>query len=193
MNTINISSASFGAKFINKIPVKKFDSLNNAYKDSLVSFVQIDSRNRKDVAALMDTAKYWRDGHYADNIAYTARELYLGKMDDNHYQVYALTSQKKQFDNLLSEKILGLIELENKPDYAEILHLQVDPELIYTNQPPRYKYVGTGILNFLKKFYNKTLELASVCSAVEFYQKNGFEICSSTSLRFRWKPSKIKH
>ena len=190
MDTTNFSSTNFGAKFINKIPVKKLDLLNNTYKDANVSFVQIEPNNRNDALALKYTARYWYNGHYADNIAYTARQIYTGAIDSNRYQVYALTKQKKHFNELSSDKILGLVEVENKPNFTEILHLQVDPELVYTIQPPTYKHVGTGILNSLKKFYKKSIELKSVYSAVKFYEKNGFKMSDPSKLRLRWEPSK---
>lgn len=190
MNTTNVSSTSFSAKFINYVPVKKLDFINKTYTESSSSLVQIDPKNVMDLLALQDTTRYWHNARYADNIFYTARNLFNCEVSENRYQIYALTTQKEDFEELSPNSILGLVEVKNKPKTMEILHLQVDPELVFANSFPNYKYVGTGILNSLKKLYNKTIELESACTAVEFYLKNGFKMQNPNKLRLFWEVKK---
>lgn len=69
----------------------------------------------------------------------------------------------------------------------ELMYLQVDPILLQKMEPPVYKSVGTGIINSLKRVYNKAIQLVSLYSATEFYVKNGFDVIDKEKLRYLWR------
>ena len=123
------------------------------------------------------------------DIANVVDDLSIGAADSERYQVYALTSQNRDFDKLCSDDILGLAEVENGEKAVELDYLQVNPQFIFGSQCPLFREVGTGIVDSLKSLYNKVIELTSAYSATEFYEKNGFEIFDINKLRYRWKPN----
>ncbi len=187
---INISpTTNFGAKFINNVTVQKYNPYSREYTPDTVSFVQIEPEKRRDVLAINAVTDLWSDGAFMIDIANVVDDLSIGAADSERYQVYALTSQNRDFDKLCSDDILGLAEVENGEKAVELDYLQVNPQFIFGSQCPLFREVGTGIVDSLKSLYNKVIELTSVYSATEFYEKNGFEIFDINKLRYRWKPN----
>lgn len=180
---INFNNLNFGAKYINSTLIKKYDSNKQSYSPVQAAFVEIESSNLSDRDALHELRKDWKDCDYyiapiVDSIDY--------EFEDN--KVYALTSQRHNFDKLRSDEIMGLANMDvSKGKIPELSYLQVDPSLLNKMEPPIYKNVGTGILNSLKQIYNKAIQLVSAYSATEFYVKNGFDIIDKKKLRYIWR------
>lgn len=181
-------SPYFGAKFINAVAIGKNSHHKNKYFDDLVSFVQIEPTNPDDIEAVKNAALYWKDDKYALNISYAAETL----KDNIESSVYALTSQKSNFQFLDSDKILGLMHTTTFPNDTKFIeHIQVYPELI-NEKNPEYKGVGTGILNSLKQLSNMIVCFpASGLSVKSFYLKNGFREKHEKSNCYVWAKNNI--
>ena len=173
----------FGAKFVNNTTVGKKDTNTDTYHNEYVSFVEIEPDNQKDLDALENCAKYWRNDDFAMNISHAANAIHNKSKYYKSNRVFALTSQKSDYDNLDDNKILGLVHIsEFCKESAFIEHLQVNPDMIFDKNSTfdftkerEYKGGGTGILNSLKQLYWKiTLFPSSSDSVKNFYKKNGF-------------------
>ena len=185
-----VTSINFNAQFINQVTIKRYNPDKNNYNSIPVSFVQIEAENNNDIQAVKKTTKDWQNGMFSDKICIAAERIAEEKTNNSPVRIYALTSQMKDFDNLRPDNILGLVETENNKNALEINHLQVNPEFLPSIEPPKYRHVGSGILDSLKNLYNKVIELTSVYTATNFYEKNGFEIFDIHKFRYRWIPKK---
>ena len=162
---INFNNINFGAKYVSTTQIKQYDYIKQNYSPVPASFVEIDPSNQSDREALHDLLKDWKGSDFTcsivDSIDYESE-------DTN--KVYALTRQSKDFNNLRSSEIVGLADMDiTKGKTPELMYLQVDPILLQKMEPPVYKSVGTGIINSLKRVYNKAIQLVSLYSATEFY------------------------
>lgn len=178
MRIENNTQSHFGAKYVNKMKVGKL--VNDKYEQVNASFVKIEKNNKKDLKALHDIAKYWEHDKYAINIY---QKTNAGCSDD----VYALTSQTSNFENLNPNEILGVCEIGATEFLGGFLdYLQVKPEFVY-NIKPEYKGVGTAIINSLKKIYYKiSLTSANSKSVKNFYERNEFMEYPKDSCFFTW-------
>ena len=121
------------------------------------------------------------------NILYGEKRSYFGDIADNasldyrcktsfeDKKYYVLTCQKRNFEKLDPDSILGAVQVESHEKYNEINYLQVIPEQNYLNPEREYKNVGASIVDTILKLYpNKQLMLYSSNSAINFYKKIGF-------------------
>lgn len=180
-------SPAFRAKFVNSINIGKLNNSFAKYADSKVSFVEIEPHNDMDIDALEKCSKYWSYAKFTDNIYQVAYSIRNNSKYHNKNKVYALTSQTDKFEKLHQDKILGLIHvspLEDKTIFID--HLQVKPDIIYTNKP-EYKGVGTGILTSLKLLADKIKLFPTKEKSVrDFYERNGFFEFTVGSNIFTW-------
>ena len=172
---MDICGVSFGAKPINDITIKKYDRKKKDFINIPVKFVMLESDNRSDIKVLDKIANQWAKADYMRRIA-TASHW----MNELPISIYALTTQKDKFEKLKSSKILGFAEMrknENFPDYDWLHYLQVKPEAINTQKGENktYQYVGTSMINSLKRIYRNISLFSADSPYVEnFYRKNGF-------------------
>lgn len=180
---------TFGANFINQAKIGKLAQDKSKYADEIVSFVKINTKNKCDLSALDKAASYWENDKFAANIAYVARSANDKNSLYNKDDIYALTLQRDNFENLESNKILGLIDIlpENNNKSAFIEYIQVKPSMIYFVHP-KYKGIGTAILASLKKMYDSiTCVPLSEKSVKDFYKRNGFVKQADSKYRFFWE------
>ncbi len=197
MITNYTNTPNFKAKFIDKTQVKKLNKVTKKYENIEASFLEFDPKNKKDLKTLKDLSIYWNESSFAWDICETAKAIVENFINPNTNKVYILTKQKDNFKSLKYNDVLGLADVESKEnnigeDILEIHRLQVDPEFAINNNNlnkkiPEIKHIGTEILNILKKF-NKTIELNSVSSALDFYEINGFKNINENPLNLRWRP-----
>ena len=167
---------SFRANFVNRAKIMKF--VNGTYKNEYASFVRIDPFNQNDISALKDNARCWVSDRYAFalNIYYAACAVRNKSKYYKDHAVYALTLQKENYNELDSDKILGLLQTSPYIDNSLLIeHIQVNPEYLYKSDA-KYKTLGTAILNSIKNLSNKiSCYPSSEKSVKDFYIKNGFE------------------
>ncbi len=191
---MDIDSISFGATPLNKVRVKRLDSKTNKFKNIPAYFVRLDAKNKGDLIAANSVAKNWKGAKYIKKIATASH--WMNVRNYVEIDVYALTTQSKEFENLNPNLILGMAEIRNNDvnNYYHINHLQVKPEAINVNKKDnKYKYIGSSILSSLKKVY-KSLSLDSEDdkNIEAFYRRNGFFDDYTRDGRFIWHSDIIK-
>ena len=173
---MDIDRVNFGAKYINTIKIKKFDEVSESFANYSVAFVKLDPNNKDDLRVVDAAVIQWKDADYIKKIATASH--WIGKAP---IEVYALTTQKNNFNKLKPSKILGFAEMRKdqiRLDFNWLYYLQVNPKAINinkTNSSNQYKYVGTSILKSLKKIYNNiSLYSVNIPPIIKFYKDNGF-------------------
>lgn len=95
------------------------------------------------------------------------------------YKYYVLTEQKKDFETLIPEKVLGLVSVEKSfpnPRSNTIRYLQTNPIYKFSVENSKYKRIGTMLVDSLiKLFPKKNIVLTSDGESLRFYQKLRFE------------------
>lgn len=161
---------SFKGNYVCDTQVKK----NN--KPYTLSFVQIDTKNKSDITALSELDYMYQRKSYFGDISDNASLDYRCNMSFNDKKYYVLTSQKRNFEKLDSDMILGAVQVEPHENCNEINYLQVIPEQNYSNSNREYKNLGASIVGTILKLYpDKQLMLYSSNSAIDFYKKLGFK------------------
>jgi len=175
---------SFKASLITSVDLKKKRN-EKSYRDCRANLVELSSKNEDDKLALAKIACDWE--HEASGFTY---EVYNEILKDKLYpdvkkeHYYAITTQKRRFEKLEPEKILGVALFSEKKDSKNELNwLQVHPKNNSEYKQSReYKRVGDSIIHYIQKtFSNSPIYVQSGDSAVGFYKNNGFkpnnEIC----------------
>lgn len=187
----NSNNLAFKARFLQNIPVLKFNYKTKNYDKVLSSFVEFDPKNIDDAKALSEVVNYWENDKYAccilNGFEYCTKNL--DKFEK--YKVFALTSQKNNYDKLISDELLGLAQMDIEDGQTHYLsYLQVKPAYIeqYNILGNRiYKGIGSGILSALKKIYNSISLRASSSGLDSFYKKNNFDLMSKSERKYLWK------
>ena len=161
---------SFKAQYIKTTPIKNLKR-DLSYSVKNVSFVTLESQNQADICAIRSINLSWNSGFL--------RRIYnnLSRYNDK-FKIFALTTQKQNFEELKANKILGVALVERKPDGVLYLdYLQTNPKYIKENALlPKYKNIGTAILNCIKQEPKvKCIKAESVPAAFDFYLKNDFK------------------
>lgn len=187
----NSNNLNFKARFLQKIPVSKYNNKTKNYDKFLASFVEFDPKNTDDVKALAEAVKYWQNDSYACCILNVFEYCTRNLNNCSKYRTFALTSQKNNYDKLISDELLGLAQMELKDGQTHYLnYLQVNPDYIeqYNIWGDRmYKGVGSGILSALKKIYNTISLKASSHGLDSFYKKNNFDLISKSDKKYLWE------
>lgn len=181
------SHVNFGAKFIKKVNIKKFDKLTNEFKPIEASFVKFDPKNKEDLTAISSAVDSWEGQFFAKSIADHASKMQSSELSQRHNQIYLLSSQKDNFENLEPSKILGMAKTEHwKHTPDEIRYFETKPDIKHSQKDRTIKDVGKAMIESLKELYPKRIELTSSTSAADFYEKQGFKLIDEAWLRYRW-------
>ncbi len=191
MDSINFKALPI----IKQIKIQKFDKKTKQYVDCKANFVKLTADNRDDLKAVNACEQKWKGAAYIQKIATAAH--WLGYRNGTKIDVYALTTQKNNFNKLNPKNILGLAEIrtnEATPQNAELYHLQVKPTAISINGTNKsYKKVGTSIVRSLQKMY-KTITLFSdkTPEVKKFYENLGFieDYCGED--HYTWSSNLLK-
>lgn len=185
------NNISFGANFIQKLPVQKYSFKNKKYIPAYANLIEINPHDIQDVTALNNIAKAFGDDNYVNNISYDAKLAYKRHSTNERFAAFLLTKQSGNFENIDANKVLGAAEiLRVKNREIDLVYLQTDPFLVYSLLPRTVKNVGGAILDYLKQTNDKISLIAT--SAERFYLKNGFKPVSSDCSLLVWskKPGK---
>ena len=168
---------NFGAQHIMDMNVGKLNGDKYVQKD--VAFVELDPTDKNDRNTLQKIANNWGSYCFAEDI-YNEVKLYL-KDNPDKGQVFALTTQARNFENLDPDSVLGLAEIntEDKRKYHNVYleRLQTNPEYLDAYEKPQYRGIGTSIHKCLFKEYQGnriTLNAVPLTSVLEHYEKNGY-------------------
>ena len=181
------NNISFGARFVQKIPIKKYSFEDKIYKQATANLVELDPFDIKDVHTLGNIADEFGGDSFANNVYIDAKSAYKrNNRATTDMRIFALTKQEDTFDKLKDREILGIVETSNKAEKSiEIEYLQTHPKFIYPWGPAAIKRIGSAILDCLKSFNDK-ITLRSSPNATFFYKKNGFEKVDPNKRIFVW-------
>lgn len=170
---------NFKASYINSTTIKRINQPQTT--DKVVSFVELSPQSMSDVKAIRTLSYCWDDNKsFAGDLYNNLRDCRLYS-DDSGQKFYAITQQRNNFEKLDSDEILAVAQIHDRDDIHLDL-LQVDPANNNDVYLREFCYVGTAMLNCLKKLFpDKDITLKSVNSAIEFYLKNGFNRIGDSS------------
>ena len=183
MNIIIQNKIPFNAHFVRNTTLLKYDTDSHKYEPDTVSFVKFDPDNKKDFEAIDKLKNKWQDSILISHVKKCGTRMIKKDPYANGANIFAVTSQTEDFDNLDPKKILSLAQTENV-GYKKIYlrAIERNPE---NNE---YKKIGTATINALKEEYNK-ITLNSLKEAVDFYIHCGFKKKSNDANEFYWRKS----
>lgn len=170
---------SFKANYIGKITINKINN-NKHITPEEVSLVRLNANNTSDVNSLKKISENWDNNKtYAYKIYtdFCYRSIFSEDMPNQ--EVFAVTKQKNNLENLVPFAILGLMRIDKikaLPDNIYIDFLQTAPEHQYNSKNAIYKNIGKSLVNYLKNtFSNKTLIAFPNETSENFFKKIGFK------------------
>lgn len=175
------NNISFRANFINPGKIKK----TSTCKDIPASFVELKSKCYNDRMSLKGVVSLWGEGDtFAAGILDDLESSTYDYSTNKRY--FALTLQRKQMDELIPKKILGLAEIIQGKGRIKIKYLQTDPQNNIHSSKRKFRGIGTAIIDSLKALFPQDeIILQTAESAREFYKFNGFEELGEYEMIFR--------
>lgn len=191
--TANRYKLSFQADLKDRVFIKqRFDG--DVYESKGASIVEFDKKCENDKKALEQTANYWstipeKNNNFAIDIYNEFLDAQKTDVDAYDRQFFGITLQDDKFENMNSDKLLGLAQvchvsqdeyLSLKSDGYMLDLLQTKPNNKHGVSGREYKEAGQRMLEFvIKKYTSKPLLVVPTKSAEQFYYNNGF----------RWMPN----
>lgn len=179
---------SFQARYISPALVMRQEP--SGYKNTKVSFVELDTKAYSDFRAIEQLKYFWgKDSDYISDICESFLEVLNGAVKEKVIKFFALTAQDSNFEKLNSDKILGIVEFEKVNEKVNhINYIQAGKNFSHYTNMPEYKYIGSALLNLLKSRYSNQDILLLSTDAGGFYKKNGFEELSGADTNyFLWR------
>ena len=165
--------------------VKELDANTLKYNDKKISFVELNSFNTNDMITLNNISKDWDKSMFAKSIYQDAQNINEFEDIDCNVKFYAITTQNKNHEKLIPEKILGLCEIKEEGyKKAFVEFVESNPESI-NNPYAKYKAIGNGIFQALKNYYDN-ISLQSTVTALKFYERQGFKPVEKYSRILHW-------
>lgn len=178
---------SFGASFIKEVNVKKLVENSKSYITKNVSCVELDPLNKADVKAINETQDAFYGVSFVDDIFFNAKKIFRKGENKENMQIYALTTQKDNFEKLDADKVLVMADVVAKEDNGAYLeYIQAHPLIAYAIDKPPYKNVGTELIKILQEKFS-SIKCNSIADG--FYEKNGFIREKQGSNHFIWNKS----
>lgn len=193
---MEVNSVNFGATPVNKINILKHNKSAKAFVDEQAYVVKLDHNNRSDMSAVNKLVPKWKGAKYIQKIVTASH--WMGCRENVEIDVYALTTQQKDFNKLRPNKILGLAEMRNNPKDEKdriLYHLQVKPTSMNVGNYgyKGHKHVGKGLIESLKKIYkNISLFSEDNPNILRFYESNGFIKDYKGSNHYSWSSNLFK-
>ena len=178
---------NFRANLVTRTNVLKLGKHTKKYAPTEVSFVKIDRELKSDIKALREIKKIWPYSFASNIYKEASNSEYL-------VDVYALTTQEKDFEYLNPNNIIGLVETSNRYKGSIYLeYLQTNPQYIADEDSdmPLYKKIGTTMLNLLKNLEStEIIKLSPTFSSIDFYAKNDFKVDAKDEGTIIWEKNK---
>lgn len=172
------NNVHFGAKYIS--PATIGVKAGKYWKDVNVSFVKLDTASVSDRKVLEQTADLWQGKNLSAAIAEEAK-IMRGKSD-----IYAVTTQMTQHENLMPIQILGLMstgKLTKKQNITEVFKIGTHPNFAYEqkHRSREIKHIAKGMLEAFKNFAKEHTKAPVAVNYAEphemkFLQRVGLDI-----------------
>ncbi len=190
MNNMKLSAhtgINFQAQLLSKTKALKYDRDNGEYNDVPVSFVEVSPKDSDDMKSVRNAVEYWDGDLYGMNIANSMGTLRWSTDENPSDKFFVITTQQKDFQKLNSDNIEAIAHIFETKKRVKVVHLQVNPDLIYTLEQPKYKHIGKSMIDSLKDKYNdRSINLISSSTAQRFYEKQGFNRTKDVENRYIW-------
>ena len=188
---------NFTGKYISSSTIYK-QTNNGKYKRTKVAVVELSPKSNKDLQFLENTTNLWRSSLVheiiADKISLNAQvehdnDVKTSIQDSYQTKFYAVTRQRGHYDKLKPERALALAEISLiTDDLLELDLCQVEPNCEHGVKNRKYNRIGTALINFIKKEFNKhAIILTSLDGVKGFYKALGFESISSDDSRWMFR------
>ena len=159
INNVN-NATSFKASYIDKINIQKWNN-KNKYVPYQANLVEL---NLSDLKVLEEINKKWKNNWLCDEFINWAKSLH-----NYSDRLFALTTQKENFENLQSDEVLGLMNIDLHKRKSELNYIETKPA------NPDYNKVGSSLINYAKTLTNRiSLTAGSKSLADKFYKPLGF-------------------
>ena len=144
---------NFKANLINTTHVRKLNPITKQFTPHKVSFVEINSKSRRDIKTLKKLAKAWGEKSYYAEVIYLITKTFPS------FRTYLLTEQDADFKNIDHKKVLGITQLSQiSKDHLCIDYLETRPEYQKTNPNREYKKNWfRNITQLEKNFYKQDI------------------------------------
>ncbi len=185
-----ISNIYFQANQLSFKPqVVKRDETTGEYKTEKASMVEIDLKNPNDIKVMKELGEKWDNDYLMENMADNAENIANREDQADNHRFFAVTSQKDNFENLNSDKVLSFCEVHDETyNKAKVEYIQSNAEST-TMYNPKYKRCGSAMLDGLKHYYNY-IYLYSLPCTIQFYLNNEFkQVKSQKEYNMEWKNS----
>ena len=178
---------TFGASFIKEVPVKKLIENSKSYITKNVSCVELNPLDKADIKTIDETQDAFFGITFVDDIYFNARKIFRKGKNKENMQIYALTTQKDNFEKLDANKVLVMADVVAKEaNGAYLEYIQAHPLIAYAIGKPPYKNVGTELIKILQEKFS-SIKCNSIADG--FYEKNGFVREKQGSNHFIWNKS----
>lgn len=148
MQIQNNNYVNFEARYISA--AKAAEKINNKWKNIDVSFIKFDTSKKADIEALETVRNLWSGKNLSSGIVEESRVL------GRKAQVYAVTKQQGNFEDVEPSKILGLMTTDkiSKGTPVEIFKIGTDPKYAYeqNTRTRDMKHIARGMIDAFKKF-----------------------------------------
>ena len=182
------NTISFGAKFVQKLPIRKYSYEKKDYIQDYANLVELDVHDKKDIRALDDIAIDFGGDSYVNNMCAYVKQIARTEKNKINKNIFVLTRQEDNFENLKTLGVLGVAETSKMGDKTiELEYLQVHPMYVYARPPRSVKGIGSAIVKYLQ-LVNDKITLIATSSA--FYKKCGFKKVSPNGNRMLWEKNK---
>lgn len=178
---------SFKAQYVKPVIIQKL-GIDSKYHDYKASLVELSPESHNDFLSLNEVNKNWNN---SESLAYEITRIFNGLYRKNkpsqNENFFAITTQKKDFDKLNENLILGLVQTRKPKNLLEIENLQVNPNTNYDAKKRAFKHIGSALINFIKKELNpEEIYLNSKRESIPFYQRHRFKLLDAKgSMIFR--------
>mgnify|MGYP002862025416 CR=1 FL=1 len=180
------SNLYFNAKLLRNVKIQEFNDSAKKYINKSASVVELEPKNRNDYKAINVAVNNWNNDSFGSNIAGSFNRLVMNQNEDKSTHILALTTQNKDYGSLKPDLIQGLMEIYEGQAVTDVFYLQVNPDIVYASESPKYKHVGKSLVTTLQDICdNKEILLYSKESAMPFYKKLGFNYVNG--ITYSWK------
>ncbi len=162
-NGINNNPAFCGKPILKTSVLKK---VQNAYSNADAHIVELDFNNPSDYKAADNLQTLWKGEEFLP--------MMLCSKTNESKRVFVLTSQDKDFENMDSSKILGIVDFFLYDKTADIKFLQADTNII-KQKNREIKGIGSslikGVCEYFKGLGFEEMQVFSRITEKPFYKK----------------------
>ena len=173
---MQVHNITFGANYIKDASIKK-KNWKGFFEPYSVKMLEFNPKSKDDIKAVNDVVWPWGGFRsFSYEIAENMSDILEGLNRSSSYKFYALTQQKKDFEQLNPKDILSLVQIiDNGKDRIKISFLETNPKYAYASKNSIFKHIGSAMLNAIESmFENRDFYINATDESIPFYEKCGY-------------------